>query len=164
MSFYVIIRGPLGCGKTTISKKLSELLDAKYFSIDEVLRNYNLEGDREEGYISQKSFKQANDVLVPLAKIKLNSGVPIIFDGNFYWQSQINDLISKLDFPHYVFTLTAPLDICINRDELRNDAHGDAAARAVFRKSVEFDFGINIDVNKPIDICIKEILSFIQGD
>ncbi len=37
MSFYIIIRGPLGCEKTTISKKLAEEIEVKYFSIDKVL-------------------------------------------------------------------------------------------------------------------------------
>jgi shikimate kinase len=56
MSFWVIIRGPLGCGKSTISKELAKKINAKYFSIDKILKENNLENDREEGYISKKLY------------------------------------------------------------------------------------------------------------
>jgi shikimate kinase len=34
MEYFVIIRGPLGVGKTTIAKRLAKQLNAKYISID----------------------------------------------------------------------------------------------------------------------------------
>ncbi len=55
MSFYVIIRGPLGCGKSTISKELAKKLKAKYFSVDDLVEQVKGK-DREEGYISQRRF------------------------------------------------------------------------------------------------------------
>lgn len=161
MSFYVIIRGPLGCGKSTISERLSIILNAKYFAVDKVLEEHNLENDWEEGYISQKSFKKANEIIVPQAKQILNDGTPVIFDGNFYWKSQIEDLISRLDFPHQVFTLKAPLKVCIERDKDRNKTHGEDAVRAVYKKSTEFEHGIIIDINKPLKECIDKILSYL---
>ena len=39
MSYYIIIRGPLGCGKSTIAKKISKILNAKYISMDEIVDN-----------------------------------------------------------------------------------------------------------------------------
>jgi len=36
MSYLVIIRGPLGVGKTTIAKKLTVRLEGKYFSVDKI--------------------------------------------------------------------------------------------------------------------------------
>ncbi len=42
MSFYIIIRGPLGCGKSTIAKALSKKLNAKYFAIDKILEENNV--------------------------------------------------------------------------------------------------------------------------
>ena len=74
MAYYVIIRGPLGCGKTTIAKEICARIGAKYFSVDEILSTHDLENDREEGYISQKSFIKANDILVKLAKPFLEKG------------------------------------------------------------------------------------------
>ncbi len=162
MSVYLIIRGPLGCGKTTIAKRLSESLGAECFAVDRVLEQHGLDRDWEDGYISQKSFIKANKIIVDKAKDVLDSGKPVIFDGNFYWKSQIEDLIARLDCSHYVFTLKAPLDVCIERDKNRQKTHGKDAAIAVFKKSTEFDYGIVIDIDKPVEECIKEILEHIK--
>ncbi len=161
MSFYVIIRGPLGCGKSTISEKISKILNAKYFAIDRLLDEHDLTKEKEEGYISQKSFKKANEIIAPQAKKILDSGKSVVFDGNFYWKSQIEDLIKRLDFPHYIFTLNAPLEVCIARDVERGKTHGEDAARAVYKKSTEFEYGIVININKPIKECIDAIISHL---
>ena len=161
MSFYIIIRGPLGCGKSSISKKLSKIINAKYFGIDNILAENNLENDWEKGYISQKSFKKANEILVPQAQKILNMGKSVIFDGNFYWKSQVEDLIAKLNYPHYVFTLKAPLELCIERDKNRKKSCGEDATKAVFNKTTEFDLGINIDVSKSLQECLNEISSYL---
>ena len=163
MSYYLIIRGPLGCGKSTIAEKLSEILNAKYIAVDEVLDEHNLTKDKEEGYISQKSFLKANEIVVPLAKEFLDKGVPVILDGNFYWKSQIDDLINKLDYTHYVFTLKAPLEVCIERDSKRGKTHGVDAAKEVYKKSTEFDYGTVIDITKSLDGATEEILSYLSS-
>ena len=69
MSYYIIIRGPLGCGKSTVAKKLSEKLKAEYFEVNRILDENNLTKDTEDGYISQKSFVKANEIAVSKAKI-----------------------------------------------------------------------------------------------
>lgn len=161
MVFYIIIRGPLGCGKSTVAQKLSKKLNAKYFAIDRVLDKYDLTKDKEEGYISQKSFKKANEIITPKAKEVLKKGTLVIFDGNFYWKSQMDDLISRLDFPHHVFTLKAPLEVCIERDRQRGKTHGEMATKVVYKKSTEFDYGIIIDISKPLDEAVEEIISYL---
>lgn len=161
MAYYVIIRGPLGCGKSTITERLSKILNAKYFAVDRVLDEHDLTKDKEAGYISQRSFIKANEIIAPEAKRILDSGKPVVFDGNFYWKSQIDDLIRRLDFPHYVFTLKAPLEVCIARDIERGKTHGEDAARAVYKKSTEFTYGTVIDITKPLAECIKEIISYL---
>lgn len=161
MSFYVIIRGPLGCGKSTLAEKIAKKLHAAYIPVDRILDEHHLTKDKEEGYISQRSFIKANEIIAPQAKEKLQGGIPVVFDGNFYWKSQIEDLIKKLHFPHYVFTLRAPVEICIERDRQRGKTHGEDATRAVYKKSTEFKYGRVIDVNRPLDDCITEILSYL---
>lgn len=158
--YYIIIRGPLGSGKSTISEKLSKIIGAKYFAIDRILDENNLD-EKEEGYISQNSFKKANEIACKEVIKVLKDGKPIIFDGNFYWKSQIDDLISKLGFPHYVFTLKAPIQVCIERDAKRDKTHGKDATMVVYSKSTEFTYGIEIDVTKNIEECLKEILSYL---
>jgi len=163
MSYYVIIRGPLGCGKTTIAERLSKILNAEYFAVDRVLDEHNLTKDREAGYISQKSFIKVNKIVVPKARRFLDRGIPVIFDGNFYWKSQIDDLIKRLNFPYYVFTLKAPLHVCIERDYKRSKTHVEDAVRAVYKKSTEFSYGTAVDITKSIDKSIKEILSYLPS-
>ena len=159
MSFYVIIRGPLGCGKSTISARLSKILKAEHISVDRTLDEHNLTKDVEDGFISERSFLKANEIIAPKARSFLEKGVPVVFDGNFYRKSQVDDLIKRLDFRYYIFTLKAPLGVCIERDSKRTKIHGEDAVLAVYRKAVEFDYGIVIDVNRGLDKCTKYILS-----
>jgi tRNA uridine 5-carbamoylmethylation protein Kti12 len=164
MSYYIIIRGPLGCGKTTIAKELAKKLNAEHISVDDVLEENNLLDEKEEGYISQKSFKKANEIICKKARPKIKSKTIVIFDGNFYWKSQITDLIERLEplnLSHYVFTLKAPLNVCIERDSKRKKPHGEMAAKVVYKKTTELDYGIIIDVTQNIENCINEIVSYL---
>ncbi|MBT4651199.1 ATP-binding protein [Candidatus Woesearchaeota archaeon] len=161
MAFYIIIRGPLGCGKSTIAERLSKKLNAKSFSIDKILDKHNLLTEWEEGYISQKSFKKANEIISSEAREHLEKGISVIFDGNFYWKSQIEDLISKLNFPHHVFTLKVPLEVCIKRDQQREKPLGEVATKEVYKKSTEFDYGIIIDASKSLNETTLEIISHL---
>ncbi|MGD0729465.1 MAG: hypothetical protein ABR981_05300 [Candidatus Micrarchaeaceae archaeon] len=79
---YVIIRGSLGVGKTTISKAISKKIGAKHIAIDRVLDEFKKEW--KNGYISEKSFIKANEIAAKQAKTFLDKGQPVIFDGNFY--------------------------------------------------------------------------------
>jgi len=158
MTFYIIIRGPLGIGKSTIAERLSKELKAKYVPIDRILDEHDLTRDKEEGYISQRSFKKVNEIAVKRVKRKLENGNPVVFDGNFYWKSQIEDLIERLDFPHYVFTLNASLEACIKRDAERAKTHGKDAAEAVYKKSTSFTHGETINTEgKNVDDVVNEI-------
>lgn len=163
MSFYIIIRGPLACGKSTIAKEIGKKIKAKYIAIDEIIEIEGLDKDIEQGYISQKSFIKANEFAIKEANKFLSKNKPVVFDGNFYWKSQIEDLIKRLSqFKGYTFTLKAPLEVCISRDIERGETHGEIATKVVYKKSTEFEYGIIIDVNKPLDKCVNEILSKIK--
>ncbi len=161
MSFYIIIRGPLGCGKSTIAEKLSQILKAEYFAVDRVLDEHNLTADKEAGYISQRSFIKVNEIIAPEAKRILDRGKSVVFDGNFYWKSQIDDLIKQLGYNHYVFTLQAPLETCVQRDQNRDKTHGRSAAEAVYKKSTEFEYGTAVDATGSVAETIKNILAQI---
>jgi hypothetical protein len=93
----------------------------------------------------------------------LKKGTAVIFDGNFYWKSQIRDLEKRLDHRHFVFTLKAPLDVCIKRDAGRKVSHGSQGAREVFAKSTRFDYGIGIDATQPLERTVRKIVSTILG-
>ena len=159
--YYIIIRGPLGSGKTTVAKKLVKLLKGRHIAVDEIIDRHKLWRDKEEGYISQKSFFKVNKIVEPKSRELLEKGKTVIFDGNFYWKSQIEDLVHRLNYQHYVFTLKAPLRICIKRDSKRNKPHGKDAALVVYNKTTSFGYGINIDITQPLNKAIKEILSHL---
>ena len=133
-------------------------LNAKHIAVDRVLDEFNLTGDKEDGYISQKSFFKVNEIITKRAEKILKKGKLVIFDGNFYWKSVIEDLTKRLKFPHYIFTLKAPVETCISRDKERGKTHGAGAARAVYKKSTSFAIGNIINnENKTVSQTIKEI-------
>jgi tRNA uridine 5-carbamoylmethylation protein Kti12 len=160
---YIIIRGPLGVGKSTIARELAKKLKGEYFEVDDILERNNLDKGEKDGYIFQKNFKKANEIIVPKAKRALNIGKSVIFDGNFYWKSQIKDLINRLNFPSYTFTLKLPLKRCIERDKNRAKPLGKDAVKAIYKKVISFDYGIDININKKTEKeVIKEILTRLK--
>ncbi len=159
--YFIIIRGPLGSGKSTIAQRIAKIVLAEHIPIDRILDEYNLTNDKEKGYISQKSFLKANKIIIPSVKKKLQQGIPVVIDGNFYWKSQIEDMIKKIHSPHFVFTLKVPLKVCIERDSRREKVHGKDAARAVYKKATEFDYGIVIDNSGSAGKAIKKIVSHL---
>jgi predicted kinase len=158
VSDYMIIRGPLGVGKTTVSERLARALGAQRISIDELLDELG-SMTWEAGYISQRTFRAANRLATDRGVRSLRAGTPVIFDGNFYWKSQIEDLIRRLPFPHEVFTLRAPLTVCLERDRTRANPLGGKSTREVYRKSTEFAYGTVIDADRPLESIVAEILA-----
>jgi len=164
MSYFIIIRGPLGSGKTTISEKLAKNLNAELIAIDEVLKNLGLDKiDDKEGCIPAKNFIKANESVLPEVKKHLQSGKIVIFDACFYHQEIIEHLVQNIPFPYHVFTLKAPLELCIQRDSERDKTHGEGAATAVHSLVSRFDYGTNIDVTGNLEDTLKDILSYLPA-
>ena len=164
MSYYIIIRGPLGIGKSTIAKKLAKTLKAEHLSIDSVLEKYGLDKvDHYEECIPAKNFIKADEMILPEIKEKLKKGKIVIFDGCFYHKEQIEHIIKALSSEHYVFTLKAPLEVCIERDSKRKKSYGKDAAGAVHYLVSRFDYGTIIDTNKKtVEKTVKEILENLK--
>lgn len=164
MSYFVIIRGPLGIGKSTVSRKLTEILGAKYISMDDVLEELGLDTVPEnEECIPAKNFIKADEYILTEARKNLSDGKIVIFDGNFYHREQIDHLVNSLsDYEHHGFTLKAPLDICIERDKHREKPYGKWAVMAVHNLVSRFDYGKSIDTeNKNLHQVVEEILSYL---
>ena len=163
MSYFIIIRGPLGIGKSTIAQKLTNFLDAEYMPIDLVLEKQGLDKvDPKAECIPAENFIKANEIVLSKVKEKLKRGKIVIFDACFYHKEPIEHFIQNLSYPHYVFTLKAPLEVCIERDSKRDKTHGELAARAVHKLVSRFDYGVIIDTNRKTEKgIIKEILSHL---
>jgi len=161
MNYFIIIRGPLGVGKSTIAKKLAKILDAEYISIDKLLEKYGL--DKVEGEcIPLINFIKANEQILPLIKEKLAKGKVVIIDGNFYYQEQIKYFIKNLTTDYFVFTLKASLEVCLKRDSARKTTYGEESVKAVYYLVSIFDYGIIINTeNRTIDEITQEIKSYL---
>jgi len=165
MSYFIIIRGSLGVGKTTIANQLAGILKGEYISIDDVLEKSNLDKvDEKEGGIPVKNFIKGNEIVLQKIKQKLSKGKIVIIDGCFYHKKQIEHFIKTLNFSHFVFTLKAPLEVCIDRDKKREKVYGMEAAVAVFNMFTKFDYGILIETkNKSVKETVNEIISHLPN-
>jgi len=164
VSYFVIIRGPMAVGKTMIAKKIANAIGGRYFEVDRVREEAGLlKEPKEQGYVSQSTFFKINNILVPEVKEYLDKKIPVVFDGNFYWMSTIEDLIKKLNYQNYVFTLLASRDTCIQRDKHRERPHGEDAVRAVHKKATSFRYGIEINTaERSPESIAEEILKKIK--
>lgn len=162
MSYYIIIRGPLGSGKSTISEKLAQLLDAKHVHMDEVLEKHGFDKMPPDApCISAENFIKANEIVLPEVKELLSGGKIVIFDACFYHKEVIEHLVQNLPYEHYIFTLKASLELCVQRDSERYKTYGEGAASAVHSLASRFDYGTNIDVTGDLEDTLKVIFSHL---
>ncbi|RJQ15487.1 hypothetical protein C4573_04995 [Candidatus Woesearchaeota archaeon] len=157
MNHVIILRGPLGVGKSTIAKKLASVLKAKHIDVDKLLEKYQLDKPQKgEPCIPLKNFIVVQKKILPILEKRLKK--TIIIDGCFYHKKQIEHLkknISKIN----VFTLKAPLKTCIARDSRRRKSYGKDAAKAVHTLVSAFDYGFVIETDKrTVQQTVKEIL------
>lgn len=160
-SYIIIIRGPLGVGKSVVAQRLAKILKGEYVSIDLILEKLGL--DLPYGKcIPLKNFKKASESYLAKAKKKIDQDKIIIFDGNFYYKDQIRHLMRNLAFECFVFTLKAPLKVCLKRDKKRKLSYGQEAVKAVYKLVSRFDYGITINTdNKTVVQVVKNILSYL---
>ncbi len=161
-AFYVILRGPLGAGKTTISKGLAKVCNAHNISIDDILYKFNLE-EWGEVYILESSFLKANEIAASESLKQLKKGVPVIIDGNFYYKSAILSLERLLkEFKGVVITLSVSIEECIRRDASRNVVLGEEATRLAFQKTTEFCFGEEVNADKNMREVLDSVVRLVE--
>ncbi|MFH1631055.1 MAG: AAA family ATPase [Candidatus Aenigmatarchaeota archaeon] len=164
MKYFIVIRGPLGIGKTTIAKKLAKKLGAYYVSIDKTLKKHNLDMTtfKKDECIPLKNFIKATNKELPKIK-KILKSRPVVIEHNFYHKKQIIHLIRKLDTPHFIFTLKAPVELCVKRDAERKKSYGKDATYQVYKLVTKFNYGRTIDIkNKTVNMIIKEIILYVK--
>jgi tRNA uridine 5-carbamoylmethylation protein Kti12 len=154
----VILRGPLGVGKTTIARRLARSLDASYISVDRVLDRHDLI-EFERNSITLGSFLAANRVIASRYLDRSRRRRWVVVDGNFYWMGQIRDLRRRVRAPSRVFTLEAPVEVCIERDRRRARSYGVVATRRVFELTNRVHVGEAIDATAPPSRIVRTILA-----
>lgn len=161
--YCIVVRGPLGSGKTTIARKLAHHISAQYFSVDEVIDQFGLGDDIEDGYISQKSFIGANEILIPKIIQLLEQGRSSVVDGNFYWKSQVEHLQDAIGSNLIIITLEASFETCVERDTGRDKSLGEGAVRVVGEKVREFEVGYHINAEGGIDETMDNIMKILNS-
>jgi len=163
MSYYILIRGSMASGKSTISKRLAKILKAEYISVDAVLEKHKLDKVPPNAPgVPAENFIKADNILLPKVKKLLKKGKIVIFDACFYHKKHILHLIRSLKYPHYAFTLKAPAGECIKRDLKRKKTLGKDSVCAVHWLVSRFDYGIAIKTNKKtINKILNEISKYL---
>lgn len=159
MKKLLVIRGPLGVGKTTVSKILSQKLNREYLSVDSILDDNHLVEPNTDG-IPLESYLKANEIIFDTAARSANS---FVVDGCFYYKEQIDDLLNKFDNDAEFITLTSTVDACIERDSKRPKVYGEDAARFVHMITTKIQAGHTIDntgltPEQTVEIIMEKIL------
>lgn len=173
MSICVVVRGPLGIGKTTVGRALAQAMGAELISIDQILEEHQLE-EWDSDRISLASFLRANTFAIERARDSLARHVPVIVEGNFYWAEQVDDFLTRLGSSAVVFTLLAPLHVCIERDRQRpepaegvgpraGDHMGEESVRQVYAMVSAVDRGSPVDASGPTQETVRRILAQLPG-
>ncbi|MBU1151823.1 AAA family ATPase [Patescibacteria group bacterium] len=159
MKKLIVIRGPLGVGKTTISKILAQNLGVGYLSLDQIIDDNDLIPANAEG-IPLESFLRANAIILDLTKGHKNSH---IIDGCFYYQEQIDDLLERFNNSVEIVTLTCHVEKCIERDSKRQKVYGEDSARFVHMVTTRIRAGHEIDnTNLTVEKTIEKIIEKIK--
>lgn len=161
--FYIIIRGPAGVGKSSIARELEKELKANYISFDEIMSKHHIDNIEGDG-ISTENFIKANNLVLKEANENLKKGNIVIFDGCFYREDQLKHLLQNLPFKNYIFTLKAPIDVCLKRNTTRSRMMSEKAINEVHNLVSKNDFGKVIDTNgKSKKEVVNEILGVVHG-
>jgi predicted kinase len=163
MSYFVIIRGAAGVGKTTLARLLAKRINAEVFHFDDIMNELGMDYVPGDKWIPLEKFLKADKVMLPKFREILGCGKSIVIDGNFYHREQIEDLIEGLHFKNIVFTLKAEIKECLKRDKERKGPIGGQAICAVYKLVSGFDYGtiISTDGKTPAEV-VEEMLSHLS--
>ncbi|MBR9705226.1 ATP-binding protein [Candidatus Pacearchaeota archaeon] len=152
--FYIILRGPAGVGKSTISGKLAQFYNGHHIDVDKIKKKLRLSHSKEDKF-------EVNKTVIQKARYYLNQRTVVIIDEVFYFKLQLLQ-IEQLPYKSYLFSLNAPLETCLKRN-LKRRQEGlatttDETIKLVHSLVFKLKKGIEINTH---DVSIKEALNEI---
>src|SRR3989338_3187247 len=159
----IIIRGPLGIGKSTVAKAVAARIESLYISVDQILMKNKLERTSDGEGIPLANFLKANEVILEEARQAHASGQPVVIDGNFYHQEQLEQLFHALGDEAVVITLRASVETCLVRDAAREKPYGEDPTRVVHMFVSRFDYGTILDTeNQTVEETIQAVMNIVR--
>ena len=159
----IIIRGPLGVGKSTVARAVADSISGIYISVDQVLEEHKLDKASDGEGIPLENFLMANQLLLKETEQARAEGKPLVIDGNFYHKEQVDQLVELLGGDVAVFTLKASVETCLARDTDREKSYREDATRIVHMFVSRFDFGTIVDTNdQTVDETVQSILKSMK--
>ena len=159
----IIICGLPGTGKTFLSNKLSQYVNATVLSTDKLRKELF-------GKPTYAPWERAliYDVLFLLAKYLHSSGINCILDGTFNMEksrSEVKELLNLTNDQIHIIECICPEDMIITRLLLRKDDYSDANVSIYLKMKKIYEpvrqKHISINTTKPIDKNIEKILKYI---
>jgi shikimate kinase len=163
MNSCIIIRGPMGCGKTTVSHLLSSKIKACCIAVDDLLIKYHLDDiDPKLGCIPAANYLRIyRSELVPLQTLREKSNILLV--GCFYHRQELAYLEQNLGPALVTITLDAPLDVCIERDRNRSRSYGKKAVETVYALVKRFEAGITIDASGTVEDTVSKVIAHLPS-
>lgn len=120
---YLLIRGPVGVGKTTtvraLQKRLKEAGHKAYcLSFEHFRAQHNLLIPTYE------NKKRGLELLIPELQQRINDGYLVVFEGVFYEKEFLDYIRDNLGVNYLQINLFAEKSTCLARDAQRNKSRG----------------------------------------
>lgn len=120
LKIYAMV-GAMGSGKTTMALKISREQEAKFFSLDKTIKDFNEPIKSLEDY--EHHMLKALEIISSTAIQSLKDGQSVVFDfgggiGHWKWLKNIAD-ITEAEIEIYQFDI--PLEVRIDRVKKRNE-------------------------------------------
>ena len=165
MKDYILIRGPIGVGKTAVGSLLSDRLKNDGYnnfllSLDK-FRNENV--GKEVTYLNKK---RAIELVVPKINDLISYNCIPIVEDVLYEQDMLFYLINNIEGNSLRIKLMAPFDICIKRDCSRKFPRGKVRVEVTWQmlqKDDPNEFRIetkDMSIEDVVNLILSRFISF----
>ncbi len=115
---YIFIRGPIGVGKTSVSRSLYDRLRLNYYN-PFLLEFDRFRNENVEEQITDLNQQRAVELLVHKLNDLIESRCIPIIEGVFYQPELVSYLLNNVYGKSLRIKLFAPVDVCVERNQNR---------------------------------------------